>query len=142
MDLVRSGQRAFTSFHATIYKATKGKIGGRTFKAENVLLTTTGRKSGKARVTPLVATPDGDRIVLVASNGGAQRHPDWYLNLQANPDVTVQRGATVTKMRAHTASADERAELWRKVTAVYKGYDGYQRKTAREIPVVICESAE
>ena len=118
---------------------TRGKIGGHFGKAENVLLTTTGRKSGKSRVTPLTATIDGDRVVLVASNGGAQAHPDWYLNLVASSSVTVQRGAISTPMRARVADAEERTALWVKVTSTYKGYSGYQAKTQREIPIVVCE---
>jgi deazaflavin-dependent oxidoreductase (nitroreductase family) len=139
VDVKREFQRLFTKAHAGIYKLTKGKVGGKFGKSENVVLTTKGRKSGKPRTTPLVVTPDGDRLLLVASNGGNDRAPDWYLNLVANPDVTILRGTTETKMHARTASAEERPDLWQKVVANYKGYDGYQTKTSREIPVVVCE---
>lgn len=141
VDLVRAGQKAFTQLHVLVFRSTRGLIGGRMFVVENVLLTTTGRKSGKRRVTPLTATLDGDRVVLVASNGGAPKHPDWYLNLQADPRVAVQRGGSAVAMLARTASADERAELWPRVVATFKGYDGYQKRTEREIPLVICERA-
>jgi deazaflavin-dependent oxidoreductase (nitroreductase family) len=141
MDLVRTGQRAVTSLHSHVFRLTKGKVGGHFGKAENVLLTTTGRKSGAARTTPLTVTVDGDRLILVASNGGAPKHPDWYLNLTADPDVTVQRGGQLLRFRARTATADERPALWSNVVATYKGYDGYQKKTDREIPLVVCEPA-
>lgn len=135
------GQKAFTRTHVWVYRTTGGRLGGRFGRAENVLLTTTGRTSGAERTTPLTATIDGDRVVLVASNGGAPRHPDWYLNLCADPAVRVQRGGTTTAMTARTATDEERAELWPRVVATYKGYEGYQRKTSREIPLVICEPA-
>jgi deazaflavin-dependent oxidoreductase (nitroreductase family) len=106
---------------------------------EAVLLTTTGRTSGAERTTPLTVVPDGDRLILIASNGGAPKHPDWYLNLSANPRVRIQRGATVRAMRARTAQPHERQALWDRAVAVYSGYAGYQRKTEREIPVVVCE---
>lgn len=116
-------------------------IGGRFGTVENVLLITTGRKSGQRRTTPLTVTVDGDRLVLVASNGGARRHPDWYLNLSADPEVEVQRGRRTRPFRARTATGEERARLWRSVVRTYPGYDGYQRRTKREIPLVICEPA-
>ena len=134
-------QKALTGAHVALYRLTGGFIGHRIGLTEAVLLTTTGRKSGAARVTPLTATPDGDRVVLVASNGGARRHPDWYLNVVAHPDVEVQRGSRTQRMRARTADADERARLWPKVVATYPGYAGYQRRTDREIPLVVCEPA-
>ena len=139
MDIARLGQKAFTRTHAAVYELTHGVIGHRIGRTEAVLLTTTGRSTGQRRVTPLTATPDGDRLLLIASNGGAQRDPDWYRNLLADPEVTVQRGKDKLEMIARTAGPDERPALWAKAVATYRGYDGYQRKTDREIPVVICE---
>lgn len=136
---MREGQRFFTGLHARVYRLTRGRVGSRIGPVENVLLTTTGRRTGRTRTTPLGVLPDGDRLVLVASNGGAPRHPDWYLNLRANPDVTVQRGAAVLRMRARTATRQERDVLWPKVVQRYAGYDRYQRRSTREIPLVICE---
>ena len=136
---MRQAQRAFTGLHSRIYRLSGGRIGGSMGSVEAVLLTTVGRKSGTPRVTPLTVVPDGDRLILIASNGGAQKHPDWYLNLTADPDVVVQRQSKVLQMRARTAGPDERAALWPKAVAIYGGYAGYQRKTDREIPVVICE---
>ena len=142
MSIRRQAQRAFTGLHARVYRWTGGKIGRSMGAAEAVLLTTTGRKSGARRTTPLTVVPVGDKVVLIASNGGATKHPDWYLNLTADPNVTIQRGATVTPMVARTAGPEERAELWQRAVSVYRGYAGYQEKTDREIPVVVCEPVD
>ncbi len=142
MSIRRQVQRAFTGLHARVYRWTGGKIGRSMGAAEAVLLTTTGRKSGARRTTPLTVVPLGDKVVLIASNGGARKHPDWYLNLTADPNVTIQRGATVTPMIARTAGPEERAELWQRAVSVYRGYAGYQEKTDREIPVVVCEPVD
>jgi deazaflavin-dependent oxidoreductase (nitroreductase family) len=139
MDLMRIGQRVVTDLHARLYRLTNGRIGRHFGRVENILLTTTGRKSGKARITPLTVTVDGERLILVASNGGAPKHPDWYLNLTADPGVTLQRGGTLRQFRARTATAAERPALWAKVLDTYRGYDGYQKRTSREIPLVVCE---
>ncbi len=141
MDLRREAQRAVTRVHTELYRRTGGRVGQRMGRVENVLLTTTGRRSGTKRVTPLTATFDGDLMILVASNGGATSHPDWYRNLCAEPSVTVQRGRTVTPMTARTATAAEKAELWPKVVATYRGYAGYQAKTERDIPLVLLSPA-
>ena len=139
MDLRRWGQRAFTGLHTRIYRVSGGRLGRRLGKVEAVLLTTTGRKTGRTRTTPLTAVPDGDRIVLLASNGGAPRHPDWYLNLTANPEVVIQRGPHRLTMLARTATPRERPALWASAVAIYGSYDSYQGKADREIPVIICE---
>jgi F420H(2)-dependent quinone reductase len=125
------------SFHAAVYRATKGRVGG-SFGAANIcLLTTTGRKSGQARTTPLNFFPDGDRIVLIASNNGQDHNPAWYLNILSNPNVTVQRGGDAVSHTARVATPDEKAELWPRIIAWYKGYAKYQAKTSRDIPLVI-----
>jgi len=139
MDLRRTSQKLLTDSHVRVYRLTNGKVGGRFGHTEFVLLTTTGRKSGTTRATPLNVTVDGDRLILVASNGGAPTHPDWYLNLRDQPRIGVQRGASRLDMIARTASPEERAALWDKVVASWKGYEGYQAKTTREIPLVVCE---
>ncbi len=102
-------------------------------------LTTIGRKSGEPRAVMLTApVVDGDTMVIVASRGGDPTHPAWYLNLRENPDVEVSlRHGPKRPMTARIANADERAKLWPRVVAAYKGYDGYQRKTTREIPLVL-----
>jgi F420H(2)-dependent quinone reductase len=140
--LMRCGQRAITGVHTRIYRLTGGRIGRRLGPVENVLLTTTGRRTGRTRTTPLGVLADDDRLVLVASNGGARSHPDWYLNLVSHPEVMVQRGSQRLRMRARTATPEERALLWSKVVARYAGYARYQEHTTREIPLVICQRFE
>ncbi|WP_163700033.1 nitroreductase/quinone reductase family protein [Mycolicibacterium sarraceniae] len=103
-------------------------------------LHTVGRKSGKPFAN-LLTSPvhDDDRIVVVASKGGHEHHPDWYKNAIATPDVTVTVYGTTVPMLARSASAEERAELWPRVVKAYKGYEAYQRNTSREIPLLILE---
>ena len=103
------------------------------------LVTTTGRKSGQSRTAPLLYLADGERVVLVASKGGMSKHPVWYLNLVANPRCTVEIGREKRAMRAHTASAEEKAALWPRLIAMYPDYDDYQSRTDREIPVVVLD---
>jgi deazaflavin-dependent oxidoreductase (nitroreductase family) len=105
-----------------------------------VELVTTGRRSGKERST-MLAVPiiDADRLVLVASFGGDDRHPAWYLNLQANPEVRATIAGTTRTMIARTATEEERVELWPQITSRYQGYARYQERTERPIPVVILE---
>lgn len=106
------------------------------------LLTTIGRKSGKPRTTPLVYLADGDHVVLYASQGGLPRHPHWYLNLSADPDVTVQVGRTVRPMRARAADDAERAALWPRLLVLNPDFADYQAWNERTIPIVVCEPAE
>lgn len=129
------------SLHAGIYRASGGKVMGKMGKAPMLLLTTTGRKTGKRRTMPLLYLEDGNSLVVVASAGGQPKHPAWYANLQAEPAVEVQIGRAVRKLRARTATAEERARLWQAVVALYPGYGRYQEKTTREIPLVILEPA-
>lgn len=104
-----------------------------------LLLTTRGRKTGKLRRTALVYARDGDRYILAASNAGAERHPIWYLNLVANPSVTVQIGARTCAATARTATAEEKPRLWQLMVAAMPSYQGYQEATSRDIPIVIIE---
>jgi deazaflavin-dependent oxidoreductase (nitroreductase family) len=128
------------SIHRNVFKATNGRVFGKLMGMPVVMLTTTGRKTGKERTSMLTSpVQDGDRVVVVASWGGDDRHPVWYLNLQANPDVGVVMGGESRRMRARTATPEEKAELWPRVTAKYKSYGTYQTKTDREIPLVILE---
>jgi deazaflavin-dependent oxidoreductase (nitroreductase family) len=130
------------ALHRTLFSATKGRIGGRIGGMEAVALTTTGRKTGEKRTSMLTAPiVEGDKVILIASYGGGPKHPQWYLNLQANPTVEVTRAGKTINMTARTAEPAERSELWPRVTAAYKGYAGYQEKTDREIPVVILTPA-
>jgi len=102
-----------------------------------LLLTTTGRRSGKARTTPLTFFRDGADLVVIASNGGADQPPDWSLNLQQNPRAVVKISTDELTVQARTASTEERERLWVGITATYSGYARYQEKTARQIPVLI-----
>ena len=110
-------------------------------KAPVLLLTTTGRKSGKPRTTPLLYARAGDGYVLIASKGGAEHDPLWYRNLQANPRAEIQIGRKTEQVRARDAEGEERERSWRALTDLYGGYDDYARKTSREIPVVLLEPA-
>ena len=125
------------------FRANAGRVGGPFEGRPMVLLTIKGRTSGKERTTPLVYLPDpepgGERVIVFGSKAGAPDHPDWYKNLVANPDVELVVDDERRLMRARTASAAEKAELWPRIVSVYKGYDGYQRSTERDIPVVILE---
>lgn len=127
--------------HRTVLKLTGGKVGWTTAGMPALQLTTVGRKTGEPRAVMLTSPiQEGDTIVIVASRGGDPQHPAWFLNLQANPDVTVSlQGKPSRPMRARVATAEERAAMWPRVTASYKGYAGYQTKTTREIPLVLLE---
>jgi F420H(2)-dependent quinone reductase len=126
--------------HTIAYRATGGLIGHRFPGAPpSLLLDHVGARSGTKRTSPLAYVPDGRNVVLVASKGGHPRHPAWFHNLRANPDVTIQVGAERRAVRARVATAEERTRLWPKVVAAYSGYEGYQHRTEREIPLVILE---
>ena len=126
--------------NAWIYRKTGGKIGGKFLQGAPVaLLTTTGRKTGEPRVSPLLYLREGNRIVLIASKGGAANHPMWYLNLKANPNVTVQIKDEVLNLTARDATEEERAHYWPKMASMYTSFDDYQSWTDRVIPVVICD---
>ena len=122
-----------------IYKRSNGKLGGTFQKSPVALLTTTGRKTGEPRVSPLIYLRDGDRVIVVASRGGSDKNPLWYLNLKANPKVSVQIKEEVLQLRARDATPEERDNYWPKLLAVYPNYEDYQSWTDRVIPVVICE---
>ena len=123
-----------------VYKKTDGKLGGKFLKGAAVaLLTTTGRKTGEPRVSPLLYLRDGDRVILVASQAGAAKNPMWYLNLKANPKVSIQIKDEVLELTARDATEAERAEYWPKLVEMYSSFDDYQSWTDRVIPVVICQ---
>jgi len=129
--------KLFSRIHVFLYKASGGRIGGRFKAAPVLLLTTTGRKTGKRRTTPLLYGEDAGRYVVVASVGGAPKHPAWYLNLGGTGETTIQVDGRKLAVNAETALAAERARLWTLMTQLYPGYDAYQTKTSREIPVVV-----
>jgi F420H(2)-dependent quinone reductase len=135
-------QNIATTVHSVLYRISNGVIGGRIVKSPVLLLTTTGRRSGKQRTVPLLYLTDGPNVVLVASNGGAVRHPTWWLNLQTKPDAWIQIKGTRRRVKAEQASTAEKQRLWPRLTAMYPGYQRYQEITDRDIPVVILRSIE
>jgi deazaflavin-dependent oxidoreductase (nitroreductase family) len=122
------------------YKASGGRVGGSFLQGAPVaLLTTTGRKSGQPRVSPLLFLRDGDRVVLVASQGGRTNNPMWYLNLKANPKVSVQIKKEVLELTARDATEAEREHYWPQLVAMYSSFEDYRNWTDRVIPIVICD---
>ncbi len=119
------------------YERTDGREGGDLRGVPVIILTTRGRKTGAIRKTPLMRVNDGEEYAVVASKGGAPEHPVWYLNIRNDPTVQLQDGSVKKTYRAHEAEGAERAEWWRKATAVWPDYDDYQAKTDRQIPLVI-----
>lgn len=123
--------------HTLLYRMTGGAVGHSAGAIKNLLLTTTGRKSGAPRTVPLAYLPDGDRYVIVASNGGADRHPAWWLNLCADPRATVQVGRVTVPVVARRAEGVEWERLWPLLKANNPFYARYEQITARRIPVVV-----
>lgn len=131
--------KSMNAIHRTVLALSFGKLGWDAGGMPVLELTTIGRKSGEERSVMLTSPhQDGDTLVIVASRGGDDIHPAWYLNLTANPKVKVKwKGAAQRAYTARTATADERAELWEPITKRYQNYAGYQSKTEREIPLVL-----
>ena len=123
--------------HTGVYRATGGKLFGRMGKSPILLLNTVGRKSGKKRTAPLLYVMDGDDFVIIASKGGAPTPPAWYLNLRVNPEARVEVGDREGRVGAEEADREEKARLWQKMVEMYPAYDDYQKKTEREIPLLI-----
>ena len=128
-----------TALHRFVYRASGGWIGGRLPGQRFLLLTTRGRRTGLERVQPLLYVPDGDRFVVVGSNGGDDRPPAWWLNLQADPAAQVQVDRAHHRVRARQARGAELDALWARLEQSYRYYADYRRRTSREIPVVILE---
>jgi deazaflavin-dependent oxidoreductase (nitroreductase family) len=140
MKLKDAFYKVGTGIHRAVFRISKGRIFGKAPGMPFIELVTTGRRSGKEHSTMLsVPVVDGDCLVLVASFGGDDRHPAWYLNLQANPEVRVTIAGSTRTMIARTATEEERAELWARITSTSEGYARYQKRTERTIPVVILE---
>jgi F420H(2)-dependent quinone reductase len=128
--------------HARVYRATGGKLFGHMGKSPILLLNTIGRKTGRKRTSPLLYVMDGEDFVIIASKGGAATHPAWYLNLRANPEATVQIGDREVQVEAEEADPEEKARLWQKMVEMYPAYDAYQKKTVREIPLLVLRPVE
>ena len=127
----------FGDEHVRVYRETGGAHGYHWRGTEILLLTTTGRRSGEPRTTPLIERADGDRWVIVASKGGTPENPAWFENLMATGEATIQVKDDEIPVRASVAEGEERARLWSLMTEVWPAYDEYQARTEREIPVVI-----
>jgi deazaflavin-dependent oxidoreductase (nitroreductase family) len=126
--------------HVKVYRETGGEVGHLWREGSHtLLLTTTGRKSGEKRTHALIYGRSGDNYLVVASNGGSEQHPGWYLNLKAEPRVQVQVMDEVFYADARDATPEERPEMWDEMTGHWPAYDDYQQKTGREIPVVVLE---
>ncbi len=135
-------QKAATRGHRMLLQSPLGPLVSSTPMGRYLVLHTTGRRSGQPRQTPLSYTKDGDAFVVIASDGGAPHHPDWYLNLEADPEVEVAVGGRRLPVRAETVTGDERERLWSQAVQSFGGYAGYQSRTGREIPVVRLVPAE
>lgn len=136
---MRLAFRLLSAVHNAVYRVTRGRALGHLGPLGVLLLSTTGRTSGRQRTVPLLFTPAGDGFAVVASKGGAPRNPAWCDNLLAHPDATVEIRGERIAVRAREAEGDERDRLWRAMTDGYAGYDDYQQKTARRIPVFVLE---
>ncbi len=138
MDTMPRSLKLLFRFHALAYRTSGGLVGHcLTPSMRCLLLTTTGARTGRQRLSPLLYGRDGDRVVLIASQGGTTKNPPWYHNLLAHPTVEVQMGRTHSTMRATEVTGKERERLWRVMTRIYRGYEGYQRATERTIPVIV-----
>jgi deazaflavin-dependent oxidoreductase (nitroreductase family) len=134
---VRAAKSWATKLHTALFGRTGGRVGGQLVGNPVLLLNTTGRKTGKGRTTPLLYLPDGEDMVIVASDGGAAKHPAWWLNLREMEEATVEVGDRRVRVRAEEVSGEEKRRLWARLVGAYPPYASYQEKTEREIPVVV-----
>ena len=125
-----------------LYNVSGGRIGGKMGKLPVLLLTTTGRKTGKQRTNPVAYIMDGPAYVVTASAGGADRHPGWFFNIRSNPQATITVKDKHINVSAEIAGPEKKAELWARLVADAPGFDGYQKRTSREIPMVILHPVE
>ena len=130
--------RSMSWVNVVVFRLSGGRVGSR-FRggAPVLLLTTIGRRSGTPRTTPLLYLAEGEKLLVVASQGGMSRHPSWFRNLEAQPEVDVQIGSEHRKLRARRASDEEKAGYWPRLVAMYSDFDDYQARAPRDIPVVI-----
>ena len=137
MIFEQSAMRWISAIHESWYRLSDGWIGGNVMGAPILLLDTTGRKTGRRYTTPLLYVSDGDDLIVIASNGGSDRDPGWWRNLVANPSARVQVRDKRKRVRASAARGAARERLWSKITSRYPVYRSYERRTSREIPVVV-----
>lgn len=138
-ETIHNSPTGWVNRHIGEYVETEGRKGHRWSGVDTLLLTTKGRKTGKLRRTALIYAVADNNYVVVGSRGGHRNHPAWYLNLAANPEVRIQVGSDHYEGVARTASGEERSRLWEKMSAIWPQYNEYQKKTDREIPVVVIE---
>jgi len=131
--------RAAGKLNIPIYRLTGGRVFGNLDGTPILLLTTTGRKSGQQRTAPVIYLRDGERLVVIGSNAGNLRTPAWALNLEANPDAEVEIGRDRRAVRGRVATGDERADLWRRFTQHYSGFDDYEANVTRDIRLFVLE---
>ncbi len=142
MNFARLMLPVITPLHRFVFRATRGRIGSHGLRSRFLILEHTGRRTGQLRRTPLLYVADGDRLVVAASNAGRDRHPAWWLNLEARPEVVVDLGAERVAVKAHRATGAEAERLWILLTDSYRFFAGYRTGTQREIPVVVFERIE
>jgi deazaflavin-dependent oxidoreductase (nitroreductase family) len=133
------GLRWAGKLNVPMYRVSRGRVGGRIGAAPVLLLTTTGRRSGQSRTTPVVYLADGGRYVVIGSNAGNDKVPAWALNLKAKPEAEIEVGPRRIAVRARVAEGEERAELWRRSSQQYAGFDDYEARTGRDIAVFVLE---
>ena len=136
---LRLAMKYFARAHIWVYHRTNGRVGAKLLWFPAALITTTGRRSGQPRTTPMLYLDDGDRVILPASFGGRDTNPAWYLNLESNPEVHVQIGSRHLDLRARDATEDERKVYWPRLIKMYPPYRGYREAADRVIPMVVCE---
>ena len=132
---------AMSRIHRAVYRASRGLVGGR-IRGPVLLLTTLGRKTGRSRVTPLLYLTQESGWAVIASYGGDPRHPQWWLNLRANPNAGVQIKSAKIAVRAREASGEDRDRLWLEFVSMYPGYMGYEQRTNRRFPIAVLEPLE
>jgi deazaflavin-dependent oxidoreductase (nitroreductase family) len=140
-SLGATGLRWAGKLNTPIYRLSRGRLMAKVGEAPVLLLTTTGRRSGEPRTTPLVYLADGERMVVIGSNAGNAKVPAWALNLKANPDAKVEIRGCRKPVRARVTEGEERADLWRRCNEQYGGFDDYAQRTDREIAVFVLEPA-
>ena len=131
--------RRLSRLHTWLLRASRGRLGNRLVKNDMLLLTTRGRRTGRTHTVPLLYLRDGDALVIIASWGGRDHHPHWYLNLAADPTAEVSVRGRTWRVKARSAAGTERATWWHRAVDAYPGYAEYQARTHREIPIVVLE---
>jgi deazaflavin-dependent oxidoreductase (nitroreductase family) len=139
MNLKTAGFQQLTKLHVATFRLSGGRLGGEIRGAPVLLLHHRGRRSGSERVSPLLYLPDGERIVVIGSRGGSHKHPAWFLNLREMDETEVELRGERRRVSVRVADPQERAELWPRVVEIWSDYAEYQKRTEREIPLVILE---